>query len=163
MHTVVRPHDLCRDQWTVAEIDTRLVNDWLLDFVPDERRILDRCPDHPRWAAKLDEANERAVASLYGRGHFDEREIWCLMARLSLFALRGAHRPLQLGWHCKALLPDRIPKWLRHRTKVRIRVEFANVRTSAPGTINVSRRPDVMAARKASALGWRAALRGGSV
>ena len=76
----------------MAEIDARLGADWLLDLVPDERRIVNRYPDHPRWAAKLDEANERAVARHEDGGRFDEREIWRLMARPSLFALRGANR-----------------------------------------------------------------------
>ena len=92
MGTVVEPQDLYPDQQTVAEIDTRLVSDWLLDLVPDERRILSRYPDHPRWAAKLEEANERAVARQDSGVHIDEREIWRLMARPSLFALRGANR-----------------------------------------------------------------------
>ncbi len=92
MDMPVRPQDLYPDPRTVAEIDARLGADWLLDLVPDERRIVDRYPDHPRWAAKLDVANERAVARHEDGGRFDEREIWRLMARPSLFALRGANR-----------------------------------------------------------------------
>lgn len=92
MVTSIQPQDLYPDPRTVADIDDRLVNDWLLDLVPDERRILERYPDHHRWAAKLDEANERAVERHDSGGRFDEREIWRLMARPSLFALRGANR-----------------------------------------------------------------------
>ncbi|BAQ45815.1 class I SAM-dependent methyltransferase [Methylobacterium aquaticum] len=92
MGMAIQPQDLYPDRKTVAEIDARLVNDWLLDLAPDERRILDRYPDHPRWVAKLEEANERAVARHDSGGRFDEREIWRLMARPSLFAQRGANR-----------------------------------------------------------------------